>query len=165
VIWVCFLPRLDLHESLLLSGMPSCQNYFNAPKEVPLHKWTHIIEHAVDRPNYKSRAAILNNHTHNHFTAIFGNTQVSQCQKKSSSGLYGASKNKVIEADTCTIRIGTTPSGPISDPPPSSLIFTLDALPAATLPIYRALGQEPNMLMGSPPMGCKMPLWLAKFLF
>jgi len=38
--------------------------------------------------------------------------------------------------------MGTTPSGLISNPPPSiPLIFTPDALPAATLPIYPGLGQ------------------------
>ena len=50
------------------------------------------------------------------------------------------------EADTSTIRLGTTPSGLISDPPPSSPFFMPDALPASTLPIYPGLGQAPNML-------------------
>jgi len=40
---------------------------------------------------------------------------VSWCQKKSSSGLYGA--REISEADTPTIRLGATPSGLISDPP------------------------------------------------
>jgi len=50
------------------------------------------------------------------------------------------------EADTPTIRLGATPSGLISDPPPTPPIFTPDALPAATLPLYPGLGQAPNML-------------------
>jgi len=54
---------------------------------------------------------------------------------------------KITEADTLTIRLGTTPSGLISDPPPSSPpFFTPDALPGITLPIFSGLGQAPNML-------------------
>jgi len=49
-------------------------------------------------------------------------------------------------ADTPTIRLGASPSGLISDPPPSSPIFKRDALPATTLPLYSDLGQAPNML-------------------
>jgi len=38
--------------------------------------------------------------------------------------------------------VGDTPSGLISNPPPyNPPIFTPDALPAATLPIYPGLGQ------------------------
>jgi len=48
--------------------------------------------------------------------------------------------------DTPTIRLGATPSRPISDPPYSFPIFTLDALHAATLQIYPGLGQAQNML-------------------
>jgi len=55
-------------------------------------------------------------------------------------------QGKTSEADTPTIRLGATPSRLISDPPPSSPIFTSDAIPAATLPIYPGLGQAPNML-------------------
>jgi len=46
---------------------------------------------------------------------------------------------EISEADTPTIRMGTTPSGLITDPPPSSPTFTPDATPAATLPIYPGL--------------------------
>ena len=57
-------------------------------------------------------------------------------------------QGKTTEADTLTIRMDVTPSGLISNPPPSSplRIFTLDALPAATLPLYPGLGQAPDML-------------------
>jgi len=48
-------------------------------------------------------------------------------------------QGKMTEADTPTVRLGATPSGLISDPPPSSPIFTPDALPAATLPKYAGL--------------------------
>jgi len=45
---------------------------------------------------------------------------MSQWQKKSSSGLYGAREDiRGSEADTPTIQLGATPSGLISDPPPS----------------------------------------------
>jgi len=47
-------------------------------------------------------------------------------------------QGKITEADTLTIRMGATPSKLINDPPPSSPIFALDALPAATLPLYQA---------------------------
>jgi len=50
------------------------------------------------------------------------------------------------EVDTLTIRLGDTPSRLISDLPPSSPIFTPDALPAATLPLYPGLGQASKML-------------------
>jgi len=70
---------------------------------------------------------------------------VSRCQKKSSSGLYGATED--IRGRHTDNPAGATPSGLISDPPPSSTtIFMPDALPAATLPIYPGLGQVPNML-------------------
>jgi len=55
-------------------------------------------------------------------------------------------QGKITEADTLTIHLGATPSGLISDPPPSSPIFMPDALPAAALPLYPDLGQAPNML-------------------
>jgi len=53
---------------------------------------------------------------------------------------------KITEADTQTIQLGTTPSGLISNPPPSSPIFMPAALPAATLSLYPGLGQAPNIL-------------------
>jgi len=45
-------------------------------------------------------------------------------------------QGKTTEADTPTVEMGTTPFRLISDPPPSSPLFTPDALRAATLPIY-----------------------------
>jgi len=55
-------------------------------------------------------------------------------------------QGKITEAGTSTIRLGVTSSGRISDPPPSSPIFTPDALPAANLPLHPGLKQAPNML-------------------
>jgi len=57
-------------------------------------------------------------------------------------------QGKIKVAETPTIWLGNTPSGLISDPPPSSPppIFMPDALPAATLPLYLGLGEAPNML-------------------
>jgi len=54
-------------------------------------------------------------------------------------------QGKITQEDTLTIWLGTTPSGLISDPPPSSPHFMPDALPAATLPLYSGLGQAPSM--------------------
>jgi len=70
---------------------------------------------------------------------------VSRCQKKSSSGLYGAREN--IRG-----RHTNNPAGRRSirtNQRPTSIVphfFTPDALPAATLPLYPGLGQAPNML-------------------
>ena len=50
-------------------------------------------------------------------------------------------QGNIIEADTKTVRLDATPSELISDPPPSSPIFTPDALPATTLRIYPGFGQ------------------------
>jgi len=55
-------------------------------------------------------------------------------------------QGEISEADTLTIQLGTTPSGLINDPPPSSPIFVPDALPSATLSIYPGLGQAQNVL-------------------
>jgi len=45
-------------------------------------------------------------------------------------------QGEITKADTPTIRLGATPSGLVSDPPPSSPIFRPDALLAVTLPLY-----------------------------
>jgi len=55
---------------------------------------------------------------------------------------YGA--REIAETYPPTTWLGATPSGLISDPPPSSAMFMPDALPATTLPIYPSLGQAPN---------------------
>ena len=59
-------------------------------------------------------------------------------------------QGKITEVDTPTNQLGATPSRLISDPPPSSPIFTPDALPVATLPIYPGFRQAPNMLVCMP---------------
>ena len=61
-------------------------------------------------------------------------------------------QGKITEADTKTIQLGATPSGLISDLPPSSPhpIFMPDALPASTLPFYPGLGQALDMLVCIP---------------
>jgi len=98
-------------------------------------------------------------HTHNRFTALFLGLP----------GWAGARRHllldfmvqgKTTEADTPTIWLGATPSGLISNLHPSSPIFTPDALPAATLPIYPGFGQAPNMLACIPSglvMKCILP--------
>jgi len=67
---------------------------------------------------------------------------VSQCQKKP-SGLYGAMEdNRGIHTNNPA---GSHSPGLISNPPPPSPIFMLDALLAATLPLYPGLGKALNM--------------------
>jgi len=87
-------------------------------------------------------------HTHTH-------TQPFYAPLSGLPGWAGARRNllldflvqgEISEADTPTVWLGATPSGLTSDPPPSSPIFTPDALPALTVPIYPGLGQAPNMV-------------------
>jgi len=55
-------------------------------------------------------------------------------------------QGKITEADTPTICLDAIPSGLSVPPPPSSTpIFTWNALSAAPLPIYPALGQALNI--------------------
>jgi len=49
-------------------------------------------------------------------------------------------QGKTTEADTLTVRLGTTPCKLVSNPP-SSPFFMPDAFPTTTLPIYPGLGQ------------------------
>jgi len=91
--------------------------------------------------------------------AFSGTTWVSQCQKKASSGLYGARKDNKRQTHR---QSGLVPSGLISNPPPSSPIFTPDALPAGTLSTVLAWDRHRNMLDCIPPwLGCISP-WLGK---
>jgi len=53
-------------------------------------------------------------------------------------------RGKITEADAPTIRLDATLFRLLVPPPPSSPIFMLNALSAATLPIYPSLGQAPN---------------------
>ena len=80
--------------------------------------------------------------THNHFTALFWDHLGELVPEEI---LLDMVHGKIIEADIPTIRVGSSSSGLISDPP-SSPIFMLDALPAATLPLYPGLEQAPNTL-------------------
>jgi len=50
----------------------------------------------------------------------------------------------ITEADAPTIHLDATPSGLSVPPPPSSAIFTPDALSVATLPVYSGLTKAPN---------------------
>ena len=84
-------------------------------------------------------------YTHNHFTALFlGIPRWAGARRNLLLDLMV--QGKITDTDTPTIWMGTTPSGLISDPPPSFPHFKLDALPAATLPFYPSMGQAPNML-------------------
>ena len=93
-----------------------------------------------------SSCYLYHHHTPQPFYGPFsGITQVSRCQKKASSGLYGAReyirrRHTDNPAGCHSIRTNQRPTSIL---PP---IFKLDALPAATLPIYPGLGQAPNLL-------------------
>ena len=80
------------------------------------------------------------------YSSLSGTTRESWCQKKIFLWTFMV-QGRITEADTLTIRLGATPFGLISDPPPTSPIFMPDALPATTLPLYPGLGQSPNMLV------------------
>jgi len=87
-------------------------------------------------------------HTHHRFTASFPEPPgwaAVPCRRRNLL-LNFMVQGKITETDTSTIRLGATPSGLISHAPPSSPIFTPDALLAANLPTYPGLGQAPNML-------------------
>jgi len=77
-----------------------------------------------------------------------GTTWMSWCQNTISGLLWCKGGNRGRHT---TIRMSATPSGLIGDPPPTSpLVFTLDALPAASLSLYPGLGQAPSMLVCIP---------------
>jgi len=69
-------------------------------------------------------------------------------------------QGEISEADTPTIRLGSTPSTLISDPPSSFPIFTPDALPATTLPILSWLGTGTKyagyMKVNQQPLQCRL---------
>ena len=53
-------------------------------------------------------------------------------------------QGKITQADALSIWLDATPSRLLVPPPPSSAIFMLNALSAATLPICPGLGQAPS---------------------
>jgi len=53
-------------------------------------------------------------------------------------------QGKITQADALSIWLDATPSRLLVPPPPSSPIFMLNALSAATLPICPGLGQAPS---------------------
>jgi len=71
---------------------------------------------------------------------FFRTTGVSRCQKKTSSGLYGATEDnkRQIHRQSRLVPLHLDQSATHLHQPP---IFTPDALPVATLPIYSGLGQ------------------------
>jgi len=81
-------------------------------------------------------------HTHNHFTALFPGLPGWAPRRKSSSRINGARgdiRGKHTDNPDGRHSIQTN-HWPTSNIP----IFTLDALPAASLPIYSGLGQAPK---------------------
>ena len=86
--------------------------------------------------------------THNHFTAL---CTLSWYQKVHFAIFWIFwCKMKITQAETPTIRMDCHPMSPsrlIGAPISAiSMIFTLDAIPGTTLPIYPGLGQAPKML-------------------
>jgi len=79
-----------------------------------------------------------------------GTTRVNRCQKKASSGLYGAR-----EADTPTIWVDATPSGPISNPPPSIPQFFLHRMSFLLQPSQFIVAWDMQRIM----LDC-IPPWL-----
>jgi len=90
-------------------------------------------------------------HTYNHFTALWtmsGTTWVSQYQKAHFAIFWIFwNKMKITQADAPTIWMDCHPIQTNWYPHLCHpTIFTQDALPYTTLPIYPGLGQAPNML-------------------
>jgi len=86
----------------------------------------------------------IHHHQHNHFTALFPGPPKSVNARRELLDF-------MVQGKTNRGRHTDHPAGRHSirtkqSPPPPSLIFMPDALPAATLPIYPGLGQAPNML-------------------
>jgi len=100
---------------------------------------------------FKALLKFISPHTHNHFTALWtlsGTPGVNWYQKVHFAILWIFwSKMKITQADTPTIQMDChtiqTNWCPISAIP---TIFTPDALPGTTLPIYPGLGHSPSML-------------------
>jgi len=117
------------------------------PISVAANHWLQFQSSLVGRrciPSLRDNATIPQTQIHNRFTTLF-------------PGLHGwaGGRKKLLldfmvqeEISEADIRLGATPSGLISDPPPSSPPFLprMLALPAATLPIYPGLEQASNML-------------------
>ena len=102
---------------------------------------------------YDNRLVFYITHTqpHKHFTALWtlsGTTRVSRYQKVHFAIFWIFwSKMKITQAVAPTIRMDCHPIQ-TNWRPTSAIrtIFTQDALPYTTLPIYPVLGQAPNML-------------------
>jgi len=62
-------------------------------------------------------------HTHNYFTALFPGLPGRASARRRNLLLDFMMQGKITEADTLTIWLTATPSGLISDPPPSSPCF------------------------------------------
>jgi len=103
-----------------------------------------------------------NIYTHNHFMALFpGPPRSAGARRNLLLGFMV--QGKITEADTLTIRLGTTPSRLISNSPPSSPHFYAGCPSCRNPPIYPGLGQAPNML-ACIPSGLVHTQWRARSL-
>jgi len=118
-------------------------NYY--PVKSP-HQWLHVAgknKHLLTLLYAKivlsTRIAAVTTDIHTHTTILqpffLG---LSGCASARRNLLDFMVQGKITEADTTTIWMGATPSGLISDLPPSSPLFMPDALPAAPYHIIPA---------------------------
>ena len=107
----------------------------------------HLPKFLVCPRNY-SEGMHSNTHKLTHITILWPFFQDYPGEPVPEEMFWTMVQGKISEADppTLTVWLGATPSGLISNPPPSSPIFMPDALPAATLPIYPGFGQASDML-------------------
>ena len=111
---------------------------------VPIRREVGMASHA---PTCTYTHAHMHTYTRNRFMALFPGPTRWTGARRNKLLLDVMVQGKITEADILKIRLGATPSRLISDPPSSSPpIFTLDALPATTLPLYPGLWQAPSML-------------------
>jgi len=120
-------------------------------KLISINSSVSLVEHEKEHPDRET-------HTQPFYGPLSGTTGVGRYQKRHSPTLTcNVLWESVIILDF--IKHGEDKRGKCADnsarcqtirtidaPSPSSPNFTLDALPAATLPIYPGLGQAPNVL-------------------
>jgi len=138
-IWFCSTLLLL---SAVLFHFTQCVNEYDTAVNIK------VLEEYMTPPHFNF---VMTNEMHTpppfygHFS---GTTWMSWCQNTISGLLWCKGGNRGRHT---TIRMSATPSGLIGYPPPTSpLVFTLDALPAASLSLYPGLGQAPSMLVCIP---------------
>jgi len=122
--------RIEVHH--LVSDSQFVNKFLHTKQYSGVLKRADII--TVYYKNVKSK--ITHTHTHNCFTAFFsGTTRMSRCLL-----LHFIVQGKITKADTPTIQLGVTPSGLISDRPPSSPHFYVGCPSCCNPPNLYCLG-------------------------